>query len=205
MPKIVNHDKRRGEIIDALIRLAACTGLHMITMRAVATEADVSLRLVQYYFTDKAGLMHAALRKLETDSHQRWAERLSGDSTTDNSRKILESFITEAIPDDRQSRTFHLVWLSYAMIAMTDAFMASHPFAEGPKRLERQLYDLFVKCQLDGSLPVEADPAFEATRLITLVHGLGTSVMIDHLDASSAIATAHRHLETVFTPETARI
>ncbi|PKR60000.1 TetR/AcrR family transcriptional regulator [Thalassospira lohafexi] len=198
MPKFVDHEQRCNEIINALIKLATRIGLHEVTMRAVAAEANVSLRLVQYYFTDKAGLMHAALLKLEADSHQRWADRLSGEITSENPRRILEIFANEAIPNEPDSRTFHIVWLSYAVIAMTDSVMASHPFADGPKRLERQLCNLFMECQRDGSLPAQANPSFEATRLIALVHGLGTSVMIGHVDAAAAIAVTQRHLDDVF-------
>ena len=97
MPKFVDHEERCNEIVNALIKLATRIGLHEVTMRAVAAEANVSLRLVQYYFTDKAGLMHAALLKLEADSHQRWADRLSGEITSESPRRILEIFANEAM------------------------------------------------------------------------------------------------------------
>ncbi|MDZ5697470.1 helix-turn-helix domain-containing protein [Chelativorans sp. M5D2P16] len=38
------------------MRVASHEGLHAVSFRAVATEAGVSLRLVQYYFGTKAGL-----------------------------------------------------------------------------------------------------------------------------------------------------
>ena len=71
MPKRVDHAQRRAHITDALVRVAAVGGLHAVTMRGVAAEAGMSLNLVQYYFDSKAKLMHAALERLEQQSHER--------------------------------------------------------------------------------------------------------------------------------------
>ena len=77
MPKRVDHAQRRAHIADALVRVAASEGLHAVTMRGVAAEAGMSLNLVQYYFDSKAKLMHAALERLERQSHERWSARLA--------------------------------------------------------------------------------------------------------------------------------
>ncbi|MGV7636496.1 TetR family transcriptional regulator, partial [Mycobacterium kansasii] len=53
MPRSVDHEERRAQLADALARVAARDGLHAVSMRSVAAEAGVSLRLVQYYFTSK--------------------------------------------------------------------------------------------------------------------------------------------------------
>lgn len=52
-PKRVDHDERRTQIAEALIRVAGRRGLHPVGMRDVAAEAGVSLQLVQYYFQIK--------------------------------------------------------------------------------------------------------------------------------------------------------
>ena len=67
VPKRVDHEERRRQIADALLRTAAARGLHATGMREVAAEAGVSLRLVQYYFGTKeelllAGMQHLAVR-----------------------------------------------------------------------------------------------------------------------------------------------
>lgn len=77
-------------------------------MRNVAAEAGVSLRLVQYYFHDKAQLMHATLQHLERQSNQRWAARLAQLPSPPPARAFLEAFLAEALPTDQPSRTFHL-------------------------------------------------------------------------------------------------
>src|SRR5690349_15790803 len=57
MPKHVDHEERRAQIADALIRVAGRRGLHAVGMRDVAAEAGVSLRLVQYYIETKEKLL----------------------------------------------------------------------------------------------------------------------------------------------------
>jgi AcrR family transcriptional regulator len=52
VPRRVDHEQRRRQITDALLRIAGTRGLQAVTMREVAAEAGVSLRLVQYYATD---------------------------------------------------------------------------------------------------------------------------------------------------------
>ena len=48
---------RRDDILDAVDRLLGAGGVHAVTMRKVAAEAGVSLRLVQYYGTNKDTLL----------------------------------------------------------------------------------------------------------------------------------------------------
>ena len=48
MPRRVDHVERRAHITAALLRIAATRGLQAVTMREVAAEAGLSLRLVQY-------------------------------------------------------------------------------------------------------------------------------------------------------------
>src|SRR5215831_21346773 len=45
VPRRVDHEERRRQIADALVRTAATRGLHATGMREVAAEAGVSLRL----------------------------------------------------------------------------------------------------------------------------------------------------------------
>ncbi|WP_439656127.1 TetR/AcrR family transcriptional regulator [Lentzea sp. HUAS TT2] len=54
-----------GRILDAVLTLLSQQGIGGVSMRAVAREADVALGLVNYHFTDKTGLVCAALRRIE--------------------------------------------------------------------------------------------------------------------------------------------
>lgn len=194
MPKTVNHRERRTQIADGLIRLAGREGLHAVTMRAVAAESNVSLRLVQYYFKSKAQLMHATLEHLEEQSHKRWKVRLGKLPNPPPLRSFLETLFTEAMPTDENSRIFHLVWTSYAVMAATNPELAAEPFIEGPNRLEQQLVEALRNAQATGELTSGLDISIEATRLLAMNHGLGTMVLIGQHTVETAMAVFQHHL-----------
>ncbi|PRY01641.1 TetR/AcrR family transcriptional regulator [Allonocardiopsis opalescens] len=195
-----HHAARRDQIVQALVRVAAREGLHAVTMRSVAAEARVSLRLVQYYFDTKAGLTHAALDHLEHESAERWAERLAGLPAGAPARARVEAFLAEALPTDERSRVFHRVWTSYAVLAMTDPELAAQPFVAGPKRVERRLAEVLTRAQHDGELPADREPGAEAARLLALNHGLGTSVLVGQRSAEAAASILRYHLDRLFGP-----
>ncbi len=197
MPRKVDHGERKAQIIGALLRVAGREGLAAVTMRAVAAEAGMSLRLVQYYFDTKARLLHAALEHLEQRSHERWNTRLAVLSAQQSTRDYVEQFLAEALPTDEDSRVFHLVWTSYAVLAMTDPELAHRPFVAGPDRLERRLTEALRTAAERGELAPGADPEIEAARLVTLEHGLGTSVLVGQRSAEAAMAVLHYHLDRV--------
>nr|WP_202466657.1 TetR/AcrR family transcriptional regulator [Streptomyces sp. SID4951] len=198
VPKRVDHVQRRAQIIDALVQVAAAEGLHAATMRAVAAEAGMSLNLVQYYFETKAQLLHAALERLEQQSHERWSVRLDGLPRPVTAPAFIEAFLAEAMPADEASRAFHLVWTSYAVLAMTDPELAAQPFIEGPDRLERQLTGVLEQAQQEGALGRQRDAATEAAHLLSLSHGLGTSVLVGQRSADGAMAILRAHLDQLF-------
>lgn len=197
MPKRVDHDLRRAQIIDGLVRCAAREGLHAVTMRAVAAEAGVSLRLVQYYFQSKSQMMQAALESLEADSVAQWTDRITA-SASSSARARLEAFLAAALPTDEQSRTHHLLWTSYAVLSMTDTAMAEQPFVDGPNLRERELAQLLRDAIDDGELPADRDPGIEAGRLLTLSHGLGTSVLVGQRNITTAQTILQYHLDQMF-------
>ncbi|CAM3859838.1 TetR/AcrR family transcriptional regulator [Nocardiopsis rhodophaea] len=203
MPKTADHDQRRAQIAEGLVRVAGREGLHAVTMRSVAAEAGVSLRLVQYYFESKAQLMHSALLHLERASNERWAARLAELPSPHTARDYVEAFLAEALPSDERSRVFHLVWTSYAVLAMTDEPLAEQPFIDGPNRLERQLADVLRKAQATGELPAGLDPDHEAARLTAVNHGLGTSVLVGQRTPEAAQAVLRYHLDHLFGAEEA--
>ncbi|NEB13998.1 TetR/AcrR family transcriptional regulator [Streptomyces coelicoflavus] len=168
---------------------------------SVAGGRAAPRRLVQYYVETKAQLLLAALRQLEEDSHARWAARPAAQHDPQSPRERVDALLAEALPTDEASRTFHLLWASCAMLAMTDPELAAQPFAEGPDRLEVRLAGLLRQAQSDGVLDREADPDAEAARLLALSHGLGTSVLVGRRTARSAAELLGYHLDRVFTPQ----
>src|SRR6201994_5220635 len=77
MPKRADHERRRRQITEALLRVAATRGLHHAGLRDVATEAGLSVRLIQYYFGTKEQLLLYATQYLAVQLADRAMARIA--------------------------------------------------------------------------------------------------------------------------------
>lgn len=191
MPKLVDHEERRAHIIDALLRSAASSGLHSVTMRSVATEAGVSVRLVQYYFDTKEQLLLAAMTRLTTRMGERIQRRVRATGAGGDPRAVIEAVLLEAVPTDEESRAFHLIHTEYAVLSVTDPALGGQPFLAAPDEMEAFLADRLAAA---GA----ADPRQEAVVLLAVSAGLGLSVLLDQRTAEDATAVLRYHLGRVF-------
>ena len=195
MPRTVDHDERRSMILEAFMRVAAREGLHAVSLRGVAAEAGISLRSVQYYFETKARLMQSGLDALETISNERLSARLQSLGPSPAARATLEAYFAVALPTDHESRQFHLLWTSYAMLAMTDPEISDRTFVDGPDRQQARIASLLEKGKSEGDFYRELDSEIEAIILISLIHGLGTAVFVGQQTTKHAFASFRHYLD----------
>ena len=200
MPRTVDHDERRSMILEAFVTVAVREGLHAVSMRSVAAEAGISLRLVQYYFKTKTGLMQAGLTMLDRLSNERWANRAANFQKPSTATEILKALFVEALPTDSRRRDFHLLWMSYAVLGMTDAEIANCVFIEGPNQLLQRIASLLKQGQATGEFGAELGADSEAAILLGLLHGLGTAVMIGLQSGETALELLHLHLNRLMKP-----
>ncbi len=202
MPRRVDHDRRRTEITEALLRAAHRRGLHAVGMRDVAAEAGVSLRLVQYYFDTKEKLLLHGLRLLTERFTARTAARLAALPGEPGPRETVEALLLAALPSDEEGRVFHHVYTAYAVLAMADETLAEQPFLGDPDAAEEAVARLLARGQADGRIPAEVDARLEAVSLLAMSAGLGTSVLAGQRDVASAEAAVRYRLDRVFTGRT---
>ncbi|MGC2484749.1 MAG: TetR family transcriptional regulator C-terminal domain-containing protein [Acidimicrobiales bacterium] len=100
MPKSVNHDERRQEIVRATWRVIARGGLAHTTTREIAREAGVSSGILAHYFTDRADILASALLGAHQGVRARIDERVEGL----RGLAALREFMLEALPLDDQRR-----------------------------------------------------------------------------------------------------
>ncbi|MCZ1011748.1 TetR/AcrR family transcriptional regulator [Streptomyces lydicus] len=198
MPKRVDHEERRTQIAEALIRVAGRRGLHAIGMREVAAEAGVSLRLVQYYFETKEKLLLHGLQQLTTGLGARIADRVRAAGHAPGPRGTIEAILLEALPRDEESRAFHLVYTAYAVLSVTDETLAAQPFIDGPDAAEDVVADQLERAREAGLTPPGTDVRTEAISLLALSAGLGTSVLVGQRTPDAAAAVLRHHLDRLF-------
>jgi AcrR family transcriptional regulator len=98
MPKIVDWDAKRDEILSATWRVIARDGITGATIRAIAKEANCSSGILGHYFDDKADILGSALLL----SHRRVGTRMSAASEGVTGLAALRAVMLEALPLDEQ-------------------------------------------------------------------------------------------------------
>ncbi|KUO21325.1 TetR/AcrR family transcriptional regulator [Streptomyces dysideae] len=198
MPKRVDHAERRSQIAEALVRVAGRRGLHAVGMRDVAAEAGVSLRLVQYYFETKEKLLLFGLEHLAERFGERATSRVRAAGDSPGPRAMVEALLMAALPTDEESRTFHFVYTSYAVLAVTDQALAAQPFIKNPDAAEDAVTELLRQAREADLLRPGVDPRLEAAGLLALSAGLGTGILVGQRGPESAAAVLGHHLDRIF-------
>ena len=98
MPKIVDHDERRLELLDATWRIIARDGIEGATMREIAMEAGFANGALKPYFPTKEMLLEFAFRHVFNRTNQRISEVTSGKTGL----AALQAFCLEVLPLDEE-------------------------------------------------------------------------------------------------------
>ena len=184
------ESERRAAIVAAVERIISRDGLSAVTMRAVAAEAGVSLRLVQYYGNTKDELVTAALDHLAEKSGERWRDRAQRGAGS--AIDLVEAFLVEALPIGPDAREFHRVGVSLEAMAINGPSAAARAYHEHLSDLTARLADDLAAADLSPSTA-----HLLALEIMGLAHGIGSLVMLGHLaetDASTLIQGYLRRL-----------
>ncbi|MEV0282378.1 TetR/AcrR family transcriptional regulator [Streptomyces sp. NPDC050610] len=198
MPRQADHDQRRHQIAEAVWRLAARRGLEDVTLRQVAAEAGVSVRLIQYYFGSRDALLLTALEILNSDAEVRGRARVEALGDANTPRGAVRGVLMEMLPLDEERRTRHLVYVAYFVRFLWDENLAAIA-ADAPPELERLLADLIAWGQREGQVPAGLDPLPEAEILLATADGLQTGVLLGQRTPEQALALLDRQLDRLFT------
>jgi len=201
VPRRVDHQERRRQIADALLRTAAARGLHATGMREVAAEAGVSLRLVQYYFGTKeelllSGMQHLAARFGEGAMTR--IRRLKETGGQASPRDVIAAILAEALPADDERRTFAVLNAAYFALALTDPALAIAPLVKNTNAVVDVVAAQLRAAQAAGDTPARLDPDAEALSLLAMSAGLANSVLAGHSSLEQAQGVIDYHLDRLF-------
>ncbi|MGY1716748.1 TetR/AcrR family transcriptional regulator [Geodermatophilus nigrescens] len=197
VPRRVDHDERRRHLTAALLRIASTRGLQAVSMREVAAEAGVSLRVVQYYFTDKRTLMLSGIAELAARLDRRVRERAAAIGTGLPPRTVFEVVLGAILPTDEASRADQLAWTAYYAAGLTDPAEAVDG-RYAPDALERWLTGVLQRAVDAGEVPAGVDPRIEVVGLLALTNGLVSSVLGQQRDVADAQRVVAYRLDRLF-------
>lgn len=174
MPKVVDADARRREILEATWVVIAREGLEAATMRRIAEAAGCTTGLVTHYFESKDQILIAALREVHEAAGRRMRAHLGAKSAL----AALEAVLREALPLDEQRVHEWRVWLTFWGQALSSRALV---------REQRDRYDewrrivraLLLRARLAGELDPDADVNSCVDETVALVDGLGIQAVFE--------------------------
>lgn len=169
MPKVVDHDERRNEVLEATWRVIVRAGLEGTTTREIAHEAHCSTGALAHYFTNKDDILRQALDYAHDQVRDRVAalrQRLGGIA-------LVRAVLAESLPVDPLRQVEMTLEISFWARAVAQTALRSTQNADFD-RWQGRVREL-VQLAIDaGELPTDLDADDTATMMVCFTDGLGT-------------------------------
>lgn len=190
MPKIVDHDARRRELLDAVVRVIAANGLEGATTRALARETGWSAGALAHYFSGKADILASALEFSHERIRARWADELAGLQ----GRAALRHLLLDNLPLDERRRVETRLEMVFWSQALSDPRLREIQHGEA-RDLRDRVVRLLAEARDAGELAVAGVPAAE--RLLAVVDGLSAHAVLypDRVTAGDLTAAVDEEIE----------
>src|SRR3954469_19453044 len=99
LPKIVDHDQRRSEIVEAFLSVVASKGLPAATSRAIAGQLGVGTGALWHYFDGFDAVTAAAYQRV----FERTNERIARATTGLSGLAALDTMMREILPLEKET------------------------------------------------------------------------------------------------------
>ena len=169
MPRLVDHDARKRELLDASLALVASEGIEAATLRRLARAADCTTGAITYYFEGRDALLVAMLRRAHQTTGARML-RAAGRGASPRDR--LWAVLMEALPLDPERLAEWRVWLAFWGAAAGNPALVEENlarYAEWRALLQTLVRDL---AETQADLPLRVDA------LMGLIDGFGLQIAL---------------------------
>lgn len=173
MPKIVDHDERRSEVLSAARRVIVRDGIDAATTRAIAKEAGYSNGVLAHYFADKDEILLSALRQ----SHQRIRERLAVRVAGVSGLAALREVLLDNLPLDAERTQETRLEVSFWSRSLASEHLAEVQRAEAGE-LRSAVRALLGQAQAAGEVASGENLDDATEHLLALVDGLSLHLLL---------------------------
>lgn len=180
VPRRADHELRKRQITDAVVRITVKGGLASATFREVAAEAGVSVRLVQYYFGTKDQLLLATQRHVAERSVARIRRLLA--ETNDGPHHVLRTIMRSFVPVDDETRDAMLMYIALFTASLLDPVLKRKEAHDVPASMRH----VFAQQLRRAKLRPGVEPDQEALILLTVVTGLSQGVLDGQITTTEA-------------------
>lgn len=173
MPKIVDHEHRRQQLVEAAWRVINRVGIDNMTIREIAIEGGCSTGSLAHYFASKDDILRSALERADTEIRER-LQLIPADA---HPATALRHVLREALPLD-DTRAFELT--------LDVNFWARALNQPSLRRLQHRDHDAWRAVVMDRVVAARTAGALEQGRsatdttdvLLAFVDGLGLQGLI---------------------------
>jgi AcrR family transcriptional regulator len=194
MPRVVDPERRRAELAEAVWTVIRRDGLPRASVRNVAREAGLSMGSLRHYFATQSELLCFAMQLVG----DRARARVRALQPAPEPRATAERLLQELVPLDDERRAESEVWLAFTAHAQVDP---------GQRAIHQRIHDeLNGACATAltlladaGLTPADLDIPLEATRLHALLDGLAVHAVMrpEQVTPDRITAVIARHLDTL--------
>jgi AcrR family transcriptional regulator len=202
MPKLVDHEERRAEVLEATWRVVAREGIDGASMRGIAHEVGWSTGVLSHYFHNKDEIIRTALERAHSTVFNRAVSR----SEEYDGVVAVVAVLSEGMPLDHERRLAATVEVAYWGRIMVKPELETY---------QRKIYELWWglirgllgRAEEKGELRMSADCDRLATSLITAVDGVsvGASMFPDRLPPRVQFEVVRSVLDPALTAAATRV
>ncbi|MFC8038790.1 TetR/AcrR family transcriptional regulator [Paenarthrobacter sp. NPDC057355] len=197
MPKIVDAEARRQEVVQAVFRIIASDGLERASLREVADEAGLAVGSVRHYFASSdellifsfgtvieriAGRLEAALALVEEE-----------EPGSPGQHAAVLNLLGQFLPLDEELAVDACVWMAFRHAARIKPVLA--PEAERSHRTVAAIVGRLILLLNPGQADDQQTLVTEAERLLATMDGLCMHALLQPewmtAEVCSDVLTAH--------------
>ncbi len=173
MPKKVDHEARREELVLAAWRVIAARGIDEVTIREIARESGYSSGVLAHYFENKDDLLAHALRL----SHTRIRKRYDAEIETPVAADALRAILLDNLPLDEQRELETRIEMSFWARALRNE--ALHEIQQRESETLRSLLrELLDKAQTEGAIAPGHDREVALELLGAMIDGISLHALL---------------------------
>lgn len=166
VPKIIDHDQRRIEIVLATQKLIVAGGFDAATMREIAAAAGYANGALKRYFDGKDQILMATSKYVADQLITRLEKAVDGYQGLDAVAEIFE----QTMPNRQENIDIARVLITFWERAIGDAEL-SYSFREDLLPWRRLVEKYLEQAQRSGEMIGSATPATVADELLTFMAG----------------------------------
>lgn len=198
VPKIVDADARRLDVVDAVLRIIAVDGLERVSLREVAGEAGLAVGSVRHYFAGSEELLAFSFATVVDRVEARLAAAVPAVEKampgTAEHRAAVLALLGGMLPLDEERAMEVCAWMAFKNAARIRTFLAAE--ADRSHRSVAAVAGRVVAASLPADEPQDS-LVLEAERLLATLDGLCMHALLQPawMTAQMCSDVLERHLD----------